>query len=46
MTMRDELLEEIDDPDDRRTVAALTDIKQTHLSPRDWRRLGGGGRGE
>jgi len=41
MTARDDLLAEIDDADDRRTVGALTDPLQTHLSRREARDWGG-----
>ena len=40
-TMRDELLADIEDDDERRWVAALTDIQQTHLTRRDARDWGG-----
>lgn len=41
MTLRENLLAEIDDADDRRTVAALTDLRQTHLTEREARDWGG-----
>jgi len=36
MTLLDELTEEIKDDRSRRTVRALGDIRQTHLSARWW----------
>lgn len=41
MTMRDDVLASIEDVDRRRTVGALTDINQTHLSGREARDWGG-----
>lgn len=40
-TRREALLASIDDADDRRTVAALTDLRQTHLTAREARDWGG-----
>ena len=40
-TTRDELLSNIEDDDERRRVAALTDLQQTHLTRRDARDWGG-----
>jgi len=40
-TMRDELLADIEDDDERRRVGALTDPLQTHLTRRDARDWGG-----
>ncbi|WP_225334900.1 hypothetical protein [Halomicrobium urmianum] len=40
-TRRDDLLAEIEDDDRRRTVGALTDLQQTHLTRRDARDWGG-----
>lgn len=40
MTLRDDLLDQLDG-DRRRTVAALTDLQQTHLTGRERRDWGG-----
>ena len=41
MTLREHILGAIEDPDRRRTVAAITDVQQTHLSSRDAQDWGG-----
>lgn len=41
MTRRDDLLAEIEDRGTRRTVGALTDLQQTHLTRRDASDWGG-----
>lgn len=46
MTLRDEILADIEAPHRRRVVAALTDIRQTHLTERDAKRDWGGSRGK
>lgn len=33
---RDEMLARVDDDRKRRAVAALTDLRQTHLTRREW----------
>jgi|GEM_PF-4753495 len=38
---RDDVLDEIEDDDTRRQVAAITDLQQTHLTRRDARDWGG-----
>lgn len=40
-TMRDDLLADIEDDDERRRVGALTDLQQTHLTRRDAQDWGG-----
>lgn len=37
MTLRDDVLAQIENDDDRRTVGALTDVNQTHLTAREAR---------